>query len=59
MSTLEEQLAREIAKRGEKSRLVPHLRRSIAAKGQSLGSLYITGAIKEMPKKEPEKPPRK
>lgn len=49
MSTLEEVLKRQIAKRGEDSFVVKQLRRQIAAasSGQSAEDLYVTGAVKK------------
>lgn len=47
MSTLQEQLAREIQKRGENSPLVQMLRNQINAEksGKGFQELYLTGAV--------------
>lgn len=49
MSTLEQMLEREVAKRGEDSFVAKQLRRQIAAasSGQSAEDLYVTGAVKK------------
>ena len=50
MSTLEQQLARELQEHGEDGFVVKQLRRQIAAKnsGQSAQDLYVTGAVKKV-----------
>jgi hypothetical protein len=49
MSTLAEQLKREIAEQGEDSPLVQMIRNQIAAEksGQSFQEMYLTGAYKK------------
>jgi hypothetical protein len=48
MSTLKEQLQREVEKRGEKSPLAQMIRNQIAAEKskQSFSNLYLTGSVK-------------
>ena len=51
MSTLQEQLVREIQKRGEDDPLVQMLRNQIAAEksGKTFQELYLTGSVKKQP----------
>jgi hypothetical protein len=52
MSTLQEQLAREIQKRGENSPLAQMLRNQIEAEktGKTSQELYLTGSVKKQDK---------
>ena len=57
MSTLREQLQREIQKRGENSPLAQMIRNQIMAeeRGQSFQNLYLTGSVKFQDKQPPKK----
>ena len=51
MSTLQEQLVREIEKRGENSPVAQMLRNQITAEksGKTFQELYLTGSVKKQP----------
>jgi hypothetical protein len=52
MSTLQEQLAREIQRRGENSPVAQMLRNQLQAQksGKSLQEMYLTGSVKKQDK---------